>query len=175
VDASLSEKYMENIVLPAMRYHHVTASGFDIVEEQVSCEPHLTVNLTPGLDWGIRLHFTYGDQEFTHDACATAKIARLDNTTENIRIVYFERDIAKENEAYEFLKASGLKQVSDKLFVPKNTHSNDSSPLVSWLYQNKELLHKRSLSLMKLPKPNIVWKTYALSNFIRKMTATGLN
>jgi hypothetical protein len=92
---------------------------------------------------GIRLHFTYGDQEFTHDACATAKIARLDNTTENIRIVYFERDIARENEAYEFLKASGLKQVSDKLFVPKNTHSNDSSPLVSWLYQNKELLHKR--------------------------------
>ena len=42
-------------------------------------------------DWGIRLHFTYGDQEFTHNACATAKIARLDNTTENIRIVYFER------------------------------------------------------------------------------------
>lgn len=143
VDASLSEKYMENIVLPAMRYHHVTASGFDIVKESVSCEPHLTVNLTPGLDWGIRLHFTYGDQEFTHDACATAKIARLDNTTENIRIVYFERDIARENEAYEFLKASGLKQVSDKLFIPKNTHSNDSSPLVSWLYQNKELLHKR--------------------------------
>ncbi|MEZ5005129.1 MAG: hypothetical protein R2738_02230 [Bacteroides graminisolvens] len=34
----------------------------------------------------------------------------MDNTTENIRIVYFERDIARENEAYEFLKASGLKQ-----------------------------------------------------------------
>ncbi|MEZ5005130.1 MAG: hypothetical protein R2738_02235 [Bacteroides graminisolvens] len=33
MDASLSEKYMENIVLPAMRYHHVTASGFDIVKE----------------------------------------------------------------------------------------------------------------------------------------------
>jgi hypothetical protein len=118
VDASLSEKYMENIVLRPcviitlrLRVRHCRRA--------VSCEPHLTVNLTPGLDWGIWLHFTYGDQEFTHNACATAKIARLDNTTENIRIVYFERDIARENEAYEFLKASGLKQVSDNYLFPR--------------------------------------------------------
>ena len=75
----------------------------------------------PGLNWGIAF-FTYGDQEFTYDTCATAKIARLDNATEIHSYCLMSVTLPGKTEACEFLKASGLKQVSDKLLFQEHPY-----------------------------------------------------
>ena len=65
VDASLTEKYIDNILIPVARYHNIDAQGLDVKKEKRICECLLYIEDTIYHTPLLRLNFRYGDQVFS--------------------------------------------------------------------------------------------------------------
>lgn len=64
-DASLTEKYIDNIIIPLARYHDISIQGLKVVREKRPCNAYLYLEDTIYNDTLLRLDFRYGEQSFS--------------------------------------------------------------------------------------------------------------
>lgn len=139
VNASETDKYLEKIVLPVLRYHDITFSGLRIVEESRSCEPVLSVEENVYDTTVLKLTFRYGDETFYPGAARHKKSAKI-HQDEDARatIHYFYRDTEKEEELIKLLKDAHLLLVGDSHF--KLREDAPEKDMVNWITSNREML-----------------------------------
>jgi superfamily II DNA or RNA helicase len=139
VNASFTAKYMEKIVVPAIRRHEVVTSGLNIIEEIRKCEAILSVDESIAAEKALLLTFRYDDKVFSPNASTAPKVVWFCEEEKGIR--YFKRDMGYEKEIVRLLKESGLRQVNDGHFALRQTEPIKLLP--EWIAENKEMLSTR--------------------------------
>lgn len=145
VDASLTEKYIDNILIPIARHHEISLQGLDVLEEKRVCECLLYVEESIYSDPLLRLNFRYGDALFTPQPNEEVKkyISR-DTKDGKSTIRYFRRDDNAEAKAIQLLSEAGLVRISDAHF--KLSDSIPDKSITEWIYRHRTLL-KESFTL----------------------------
>ncbi|HJD76274.1 MAG TPA: DEAD/DEAH box helicase [Bacteroides reticulotermitis] len=136
VDASQTQKYIDNIVIPVARYHDITTRGLTIVEEKLSCEALLTIEDTVYGEQMIRLNYRYGTYNFTPgSADEMKKIIYRKGTDE---ICFFLRDAGFEENRLQMLADAGLQRFGEAHFQlsPATTEKTISE----WISHHREML-----------------------------------
>jgi superfamily II DNA or RNA helicase len=139
VNVSETDKYLEKIVLPVLRHHDITFSGLRIFEEKRSCKPALSVEENVYDTAVLRLTFHYGDETFYPGSVRNKKSARM-QTDENgrISILYFCREIEKEEYLISRLKDAHLTLIGDSHFRLRNDAPEQD--LTDWITANRNML-----------------------------------
>ncbi|KAA6345663.1 RNA polymerase-associated protein RapA [termite gut metagenome] len=138
VDASLTEKYIEKIVLPIIHHHDITSRGLNIAEEQRACEALLAIEESVYEETVLRLSFRYGDKTFTPDASDSNKFVYTKEEDGKTAIRYFFRDRATEHRLMQQLKAANLVRINESHFKP--AESAQGKELSEWITNHRELL-----------------------------------
>lgn len=139
VNASFTAKYMEKIVVPAIRHHEVVSSGLNITEETRICEAILTIDESAYAEKALLLTFSYGDKNFSPNSSTSPKVVWFCEEEEAIH--YFKRDLEYEEETIHLLIESGLRQVNDGHFALQQTEPIKLLP--EWIAGSKEMLSTR--------------------------------
>jgi SNF2 family DNA or RNA helicase len=141
VDVSETDKYLEKIVLPVLRYHDITFSGLRIFEEKRSCEPFLSVEENIYDTAVLKLNFHYGDETFYPGSARNRKSARIQADEDGrMSIHYFHRDIEKEERLVKLLKDARLTLIGDSHFKLRN--DAPEKDLTDWITANRNMLMK---------------------------------
>lgn len=143
VDVSLTDKYLEQIVLPVIRYHKVTSKGLNIVKESRNLEAILSVENNIYEKTLFSLAFRYGNQLFYPKEGNIGKFATLVKEEEKSVIYYFDRDVEKENRLIVLLKESGLQQVDDSHF--RIRLSAPEKDLTEWISNHRQMITENFL------------------------------
>jgi len=141
VPASMTGKYMEQIVLPAVERFQVEASGFDILEEPMQQKAELSIEKSVLQQPLLKLRFCYNNNSFTPEEIRQKRYARIEEFDGRYRIIYYNRDYCWEELCIEQLKEWGLKQVSGSQFLLSEDAPEKS--LIRWINIHKNLLQKR--------------------------------
>lgn len=136
VPADQAEKYMEQIVLPAVINQQVEAKGFSIVEETRERKAKLSFEVSIHQKPIILLSFEYGESLFISPAKDDRKYVELHTEDTAYTIRYFKRDLAWEKEKVNLLTSLGLEDVSNWQYVIKDDHFS----IFEWINQHKEVL-----------------------------------
>ena len=80
-DASLTEKYIDNIIIPLARYHDISIQGLKVVREKRPCNAYLYLEDTIYNDTLLRLDFRYGEQSFSPQPSDETKKRRKSSYT----------------------------------------------------------------------------------------------
>lgn len=140
VDVSQLDKYMENIVLPIVRYHDIEWKGLPIAKEERMCEAKLRLRNSIYEYPVLELLFVYGDKEFYPGRKFTAKYAFLVDENEGRKAIhYFYRDTRKEAQFMRELTEAGLKLINDGCY--KLSEKSPVSDLTEWIHRHKHLLN----------------------------------
>lgn len=154
VDAALTEKYIDNIVIPIARYHEISTNGLTVVEEKRPCEAWLYIEETIYNYDLLRLSFHYDNETFTPDSSAETKkiVTRKEDSNGCIFISYYQRNVAAEVKAIDLLEKSGLYRINDAHFkLAKGTTENSLS---EWIDHHRVMLQnefKLTSALQKAP------------------------
>lgn len=141
VDASLTEKYIENILIPIARYHTISTHGFNIIEEKRACECLLYVEETIYSSPLLRLNFRYGDQLFSSlEENGIKKYFSRRKTGQGNPVNYFRRNATAEKRAVQLLQEAGLEQISDCHF--KLSDDAPQRTLTEWISHHRSLLRE---------------------------------
>ncbi len=117
VDASFTEKYIDNILIPIASYHDIDVQGLDIRKEEKHCDCLLYVEETIYSAPLLRLNFRYDEQLFTPQPATEVKKYFSRNVEDGKnRICYFQRDTDKEEEVIRILQSIGLERINDSHF-----------------------------------------------------------
>jgi hypothetical protein len=138
VDASLTEKYIENVVLPVIRYHEITSQGLNIAEEHRDCEALLAVETSVCDEPVLRLSFRYGDRTFTPDCSDGNKCVYTKEENGQTAVCYFFRDTATELRLVQQLKEANLVQVNESHFKP--AEPAQEKELSEWITNHRDWL-----------------------------------
>ncbi|KAA6324115.1 ATP-dependent helicase, partial [termite gut metagenome] len=138
VDASLTEKYMEKVVLPIIHHHQITSQGLDIAEEYRSCEPLLSIEKTIYEETVLRLSFQYGDKTFVPNMPNNDKVVYSLEKEGKIAIRYFFRNMATEQRLIQELKEAHLTRINESHFaLAKQAPEKE---LIEWILNHRNLL-----------------------------------
>ena len=139
VNASETDKYLEKIVLPVLRYHDITSSGLRIFEEQRSCGSILSVEENVYDTTVLKLTFHYGNETFYPGSSRNKKSARTQTDEDGrVSIHYFHRDMEKEEHLVKLLKDAHLTLIGDSHF--KLREDVPEKDMVDWITANREML-----------------------------------
>lgn len=89
VDASLTEKYIDNILIPIASYHTISTKGLDIRKEERPCDCLLYVEETIYSTPLLRLNFRYGTELFTPQPTEEIKKFFSREVIEGKNIIYY--------------------------------------------------------------------------------------
>ena len=138
-NASETDKYLEKIVLPVLRYHNITSTGLRIIEEQKTCEPILTVEENVYDTTVLKLAFHYGDETFYPGSKKDEKSAKMHHDEDGrVSIHFFYRDTKKEEFLTEWLKTKHLTLIGDSHF--KLHEEAPEEAMVDWVTVNRKAL-----------------------------------
>jgi SNF2 family DNA or RNA helicase len=140
VPASMTGKYMQQIVLPAMERFEVKASGIDITEEHTHRKAELSIEKSVLQQPLLRLRFLYDEHSFAPGEISQKKYVRIEERNEKFFIYYFTRDILWEEQCVKQLKDWGLKQIADSQFLLSDDAQERS--LIRWIGTHKDSLQK---------------------------------
>ncbi|KAA6312653.1 hypothetical protein EZS27_036449, partial [termite gut metagenome] len=138
VDASLTEKYIEKIVLPIIRHHDITSRGLNIAEEHRACEALLALEESVYEETVLRLSFRYGDKTFTPDFSSGNKFVYTQEENGKTAVCYFFRDTATERRLMQQLKDANLVRINESHFKP--AESAQEKELSEWITNHRESL-----------------------------------
>ena len=141
VDASLAQKYIDNVLIPIARHHSITTHGMDLMEKEYPCEPLLYVEEVKGNELLLRLVFKYGEQIISPTGTGDSMrfIPCKERTDEN-DAPYFRRDAAAEARIMELLTTMELDKVDESHFKQATTVIEKG--FAAWVLLHKELLTK---------------------------------
>lgn len=141
VPASMTKKYMEQIVLPAIASFDVKATGFNIEEEPVEKRAELLIEKSV-LDKPIlRLQFWYNDRCFTTEVGNEKKEVKMHEENDTFSFTYFARNASWEKECIAQLEAWGLSPISDLQFFIAEDAKHKT--LIEWVEAYKDELKKK--------------------------------
>lgn len=131
VPRSAIRKYIEQIIMPALKNSKVTASGFDIIEQYPKKKAVLYLEESV-LDVPIiRLIFFYGKNRFEPAHSHQKRYVSMKETMGSFCFHFFERDDAWEKQAVEVLKSTGLEQFGNAQF--KLSSNPKGLDILSWI------------------------------------------
>lgn len=153
VDASLTEKYIDNIVIPLARYHDISIQGLKVIKEKYPCNAYLYLENTIYDDLLLRLDFLYNDLSFPPESPnKNEKLIFREQEGDEIVIRYFQRDLTAEDRAIQLLLKAGLQYVNDSHFKLSPTAQEKS--ITEWISHHQQmLLEKFILSSNTQNKP----------------------
>lgn len=138
-DISLTEKYIDNIIIPTARYHDIQVKGLSLTKETRQCTPLLYLEDTIYNDTLLRLDFQYGNLHFTPGTTGKMKKFITRHTVDGKpAIYYFERDRATEHKALLLLSENGMESVSDSHF--KLSAEAPEKSVTEWISRHREML-----------------------------------
>ena len=141
VDASLTEKYIDNILIPVARYHNIDAQGLDVKKEKRICECLLYIEDTIYHTPLLRLNFRYGDQVFSPQPTDGIKRFIFRETQEGRSVIrYFRRTPDIEKEAIFLLQNAGLEAISDSHF--KLSENAPEKSINEWVAHHRTMLQE---------------------------------
>ena len=136
VSSEQADKYMEQIVIPAVIDHQVEAVGFNIIEEQITPIAKLGFEVSILNQPIITLSFQYGEKEFASETSNKKNHIKEIEEAPYYTIRYYSRDKAWEKEKTEQLLSLGLHEVGDLQFIIED----ETLSMHEWFLQHKELL-----------------------------------
>ena len=161
VNASLSEKYIDNILIPISRHHDITTEGINMIREKRTCEPLIIIEKTIYNYELLKIVFRYKSQTFPPADFSITKNRFLLLQKEKIgdsSIHYFDRDIDIENSSIQLLLNLGLQRVDNSFFkISKDSEIKDS---FTWITQYREMLQNKFQVINSTGKA-----AYCLDNF----------
>ena len=138
-DASLTEKYIDNIIIPLARYHDISIQGLKVVREKRPCNAYLYLEDTIYNDTLLRLDFRYGEQSFSpQPSDETRKFVFREQEEEEIVIHYFQRNSTAERKAVHLLQKAGLQCISDSHF--KLSSAAPEKNITEWISHHRQML-----------------------------------
>lgn len=139
VDASLTEKYIDNILIPIASYHTISTKGLDIRKEERPCDCLLYIEETIYSTPLLRLNFRYGTELFTPQPTGEIKkfFSREVIESKNI-IYYFQRNTDVEEEAIQILQNTGLERINDSHF--KLSEKAPEKSITEWITVHRAML-----------------------------------
>ncbi len=138
VDISQMDKYLENVVLPIIRFHEVSSTGLPIVREERSLTSQLSLENNIYEKPVLQLIFAYGDKVFYPGKNSVGKYAFIRETNGRKVIHYFYRNTEREDELIALLKEAGLRLFTDSYYaIREDWPIHDLS---EWISRNKKLL-----------------------------------
>lgn len=138
-DASLTEKYIDNIIIPLARYHDISIQGLKVVRERRPCNAYLYLEDTIYNDTLLRLDFRYGEQSFSpRPSDETRKFVFREQEEEEIVIHYFQRNSTAERKAVHLLQKAGLQCISDSHF--KLSSAAPEKNITEWISHHRQML-----------------------------------
>ncbi len=140
VPASMTKKYIEQIVLPAVERFQVEASGFEITEDKTQQKAELSIEKSILQQPVLSLRFWYNDHCFTSQDINLKKNVKMEEKDGEFSIHFFTRNILWEKQCVEQLKSWGLNQISDMQFILPEEAPEKS--LIRWIELHKDPLHK---------------------------------
>lgn len=140
VPASMTGKYMEQIVLPAVERFQVETSGFEITEEQTQRKAKLSIEKSVLQEPLLNLCFWYNDRCFAPEEPNRKKYARVEKNNGKFNILFISRDIQWEEQCIEQLRLSGLKQIGNRQFVL--TEDTSEKSLIRWIGTHRNLIQE---------------------------------
>ena len=156
VGAELTEKYIDNIIIPIARYHDVRIEGIHTVRDKRECEALLYLEDTIYSETLLRLDFRYGKERYTPQTTREIKkIVIREEVEGKPAIRYFERDSRTEAEAIRLLCEAGLERISDSHFQISPNSPNKS--ITEWIARHREMLQQHFLLTSSIQE-----KPYAL-------------
>lgn len=138
VDISQLDKYIENIVLPIIRYHEVATTGLPVFREERALEPRLSLENNIYEKPVMQLLFVYGDKIFYPGKDVVAKHAYIRETDGRKSIYYFYRDADREKMLMQRLIGAGLQLFTDSYYTIRENEEIKS--FSEWIVHNKSLL-----------------------------------
>ena len=139
VDASLTEKYIDNILIPIASYHTISAKGLDIHKEERPCDCLLYVEETIYSTPLLRLNFRYGTELFTPQPTEEIKKFFSRKVIEGKNIIYyFQRNTDVEEEAIQILQNTGLERINDSHF--KLSEKVPEKSITEWITVHRAML-----------------------------------
>lgn len=135
---SMVDKYMEQIVLPAVTHHKVQAIGFHINEEVTERKAKIGFEISIFDKPIIQLSFHYGDKTFSSSKHVSKKHTKLIHDESGYSIKYFERDKAWEKEKEQLLRTLGLNEVGEWTF----TVVDENLSVYEWIKLHQDVLNK---------------------------------
>ena len=139
VDASLTEKYIDNILIPIASYHTISAKGLDIRKEERPCDCLLYVEETIYSTPLLRLNFRYGTELFTPQPTEEIKKFFSREVIEGKNIIYyFQRNTDVEEEAIQILQNTGLERINDSHF--KLSEKTPEKSITEWITVHRAML-----------------------------------
>lgn len=139
VDASLTEKYIDNILIPIASYHTISAKGLDIRKEEKPCDCLLYVEETIYSTPLLRLNFRYGTELFTPQPTEEIKKFFSREVIEGKNIIYyFQRNTDVEEEAIQILQNTGLERINDSHF--KLSEKAPEKSITEWITVHRAML-----------------------------------
>lgn len=137
VDASLTGKYLEAIVLPIIKYHRFSQEGLPIFREGRALEGILSAEKDMLYEKQVfRLIFRYADKDFRPGAQASRAFSWMDK--ENNALHYFERDLEKERFLLQKLRDLHLRLIDDHHL--ELTPKAPTDDIIGWVTANGEEL-----------------------------------
>jgi len=140
VPASMTRKYMEQIVLPALEQFQVDASGFEITEDSTQRKAKLSIEKSVLQQPLLKLRFCYNEHFFTPGEKNQKKYVRIEESDGKYIIHYYTRDILWEEQCVKQLQSWGLKQVGDSQFLLSDDAQERS--LIRWIGTHKDSLQE---------------------------------
>lgn len=139
VDASLTEKYIDNILIPIASYHTISTKGLDIRKEERPCDCLLYVEETIYSTPLLRLNFRYGTELFTPQPTGEIKKFFSREVIEGKNIIYyFQRNTDVEEEAIQILQNTGLERINDSHF--KLSEKAPEKSITEWITVHRAML-----------------------------------
>lgn len=139
VDASLTEKYIDNILIPIASYHTISTKGLDIRKEERPCDCLLYVEETIYSTPLLRLNFRYGTELFTPQPTEEIKKFFSREVIEGKNIIYyFQRNTDVEEEAIQILQNTGLERINDSHF--KLSEKAPEKSITEWITVHRAML-----------------------------------
>jgi len=140
VPASMTEKYMEQIVIPALEQFQVDFSGFNVIEDRFQKKAKLSIEKSILQEPLLKLKFQYGNHNFTPGQNALKKYPRIEQVDGKYDIHYFSRNCKWEKLCIDKLKSWGLKQIGDSQFML--SEDNKEKGVISWINHYKNSIQK---------------------------------
>lgn len=141
VDASQTEKYIDNIVIPVARYHNITTHGLIMREEKPTCEALLVIEDTVYGDQLFRLNYRYTTHIFVPDTASEMK--RIIYRKGNDEVCFFQRDACFEESRLQLLEEAGLERIGEVHF--RLSPSAPEKTISEWISHYREMLQSSFL------------------------------
>lgn len=140
VPVSMAEKYIEQIVKPALEYFEVKATGLDIKQLPVYNKAELSIEKSILEQPLLKLCFRYNEYNFPPEEEIRKKYVSIEHIENHFEIRYFTRDYLWEKQCVEQLKSCKLKQINANQFLLSEDATEKS--LIQWIGNHKELLQR---------------------------------